>query len=143
MARKAAHRRTSRRTGGAVRGLTLDTGPFIAAEREDRRFWQIWKEMRERKAIMTVPTVVLAQAWRGNNVLMSIALKGCRVDSHDEATAKLAGELLAKTGTADIVDAIVVLGAIARGDAIVTSDRADMERLITGAGAAGVLILDV
>jgi hypothetical protein len=45
------------------------------------------------------------------------------------------GELLAKSRTADVVDAIVVLGAVERGDAILTSDREDIKRLIHASGS--------
>jgi predicted nucleic acid-binding protein len=124
-------------------GLTLDTGAIIAAEKSGRRFWTIGKEARDRKAIMTVPVVVLAQAWRGNNALVALALKGCRIEEHEESIARRVGELLAKSRTSDVVDAIVVLGAIARGDTIVTSDVKDIEHLIAAAGARGVGILHI
>jgi hypothetical protein len=43
--------------------------------------------------------------------------------------------LLAEAGRSDVVHAVVVAGAAARGDAIVTSDRADIDALVSATGA--------
>jgi hypothetical protein len=86
---------------------------------------------------------VLAQAWRGNSPAIARLMRACRVEAFDEETAKRVGELLARSRTADVVDAVVVLGALARGDRIVTSDRADIERLVAAAGGKAEIILDV
>jgi len=115
-------------------GLTFDTGALIAAERSDRSgrlVWWFYEEAIERGGIITVPAPALAQAWRGNSTPISRMLKGCDIEPLDERIAKRAGELLAKSRTADVIDAVVVVGAAIRGDAIVTSDRQDVERLIT------------
>jgi PIN domain nuclease of toxin-antitoxin system len=53
----------------------------------------------------------------------------------DEAGAHRTGALLAKSRTADIGDAALVSLAIARTADIVTSDRADIERLLSSARA--------
>lgn len=42
--------------------------------------------------------------------------------------------------TADVIDATVVVGALARGDVIVTSDPKDMERIAAGLSATIDLI---
>jgi hypothetical protein len=44
--------------------------------------------------------------------------------------AKAIGRLLALSRASDVVDASVVVGAVARHDAIVTSDDGDMDRLV-------------
>lgn len=112
-------------------GLTLDTGALIAADRNDRRIWTLLKESALRDAVVTVPPVVLAQAWRGNHPRMAQALQGCRFDLvFSDYSAKRVGVLLAESRTTDVVDAIVVVGAIERYDSIVTSDPKDIERLI-------------
>jgi len=55
-------------------------------------------------------------------------VNACFVDPLDEALAKSAGELCGKTA-ADVVDAAVVASAARRGDAILTSDPRDLQRL--------------
>src|SRR4051812_5561498 len=123
-------------------GLTLDAGALIAAEKRSARFWAIWKERQDRRLRVTLPTVVLAQVWRGNSPIIARIQHACRLEFFDTIQARKVGELLAKSRTADIVDAVVVLGAADREDTIVTSDREDIERLVAASGIA-VKILDV
>ncbi|MGH8900240.1 MAG: hypothetical protein ACRDYA_00800 [Egibacteraceae bacterium] len=47
----------------------------------------------------------------------------------DGRTARAAGELCGRTGTADVVDASVAACALLRKDHVVTSDPADIARL--------------
>ncbi len=73
---------------------------------------------------------VLAQVWREKSVMIARVLNACTVEPFTERRAKQIGALLGKSGTADIVDAAVVLGAVERDDAIVTSDPDDIRRLL-------------
>jgi hypothetical protein len=123
-------------------GLTLDAGALIAAEKQHRTFYVLWKEALYRRAPITLPAAVLAQVWRGNSPLIARLLPSCSIVDLDETTAKRIGVLLAKAGRSDVVDAAVVVGAAARGDAIVTSDRADIAALVAALGAK-LRILDV
>jgi predicted kinase len=113
-------------------GLTLDSGALIAAEKGDRRFWALWKEALNRGATVTVPAAVLAQVWRGDSAVIARVLRGCEVEDLSEEGAKRVGRLLAASRTTDVVDASVVVGAAARRDVVVTSDRRDIERLVSG-----------
>ena len=108
--------------------LTLDAGALIAADRGDRRFWAFWKQaLASRKY---VPAGALAQAWRGpRSARIALLLAACEVIDLDEAGARAAGELCGRAGTADVVDASVVLTAAAVGGMILTSDPGDLERL--------------
>jgi hypothetical protein len=65
-------------------------------------------------------------------VQVARVLKGCEIETFGEAVAKKVGLLLGETGTKDLVDAAVVIGALARGDLVLTSDRRDIERLGLG-----------
>ena len=111
-------------------GVTYDTGALIAAERDDRRMWTLHRRALERGLLPTVPAGVLAQGWRGGpQPQMSRLLAGCRIEQFDEARARSAGAACAMAGTSDVVDAAVVIGALARGDLVVTSDEPGLERL--------------
>jgi hypothetical protein len=123
-------------------GLTLDAGALIAAEKRERRFYVIWKEALDRRAPITLPAAVLAQVWRGNSPIIARLLPSCSIVDLDEITAKRIGALLAQAGRSDVVDAAVVVAAAARGDAIVTSDRADIAPLVAALGTR-LRILDV
>jgi hypothetical protein len=111
-------------------GLTLDSGALIAASRDDRRFWAFWKRSLQRAVPVTVPAPVLAQVWRGNHPLIARLLTACVVEPLDEIRARKVGELLASSRTSDVVDAAVVISAAGRGDAVVTSDGEDIDRLV-------------
>lgn len=116
-------------------GLTYDTGALLAAEANDRRMWALHRRALERSHTPTIPAAVLAQAWRGGpQPLLSQLLDTCAVEGLDEATARLAGAMLSRAAATDVVDASVVVGALRRTDAIVTSDRRDIEH---HAGAVG------
>lgn len=110
--------------------LTYDTGVLLAAERGDREVWS-----RHRAALVegirpTVPSVVLAQAWRGGpQPALSRLLKGCRIEPLDEPVARAAGAACAVSGTADVVDAAVVVCAARCGDDVLTSDPDDLQRI--------------
>ncbi len=111
-------------------GLTYDTGALIGAERGDRRVWALHRRAIERGIVPTVPAGVLGQAWRGGpQAELSRLLAGCRIEQLDEARARSAGAACAKAGSADVVDASVVVGASARGDVVVTTDPDDLGRL--------------
>lgn len=111
-------------------GVTYDTGVLIAAERSNRRAWALHRRAIERGMVPTVPAGVLGQGWRGGpQAQMSRLLAGCRIEVFDEARARSAGAACGVAGTADVVDASVIVGAGARGDLVVTSDREDLARL--------------
>jgi hypothetical protein len=117
-------------------GVTYDTGALIAAERGERRMWALHAGFLSESVAPTVPSVVLAQAWRGGAHQANLArmLAPCRIDGLDEAAARAAGTLLAATGSADVVDAAVVHGALDRGDVVITDDPEDLVALAGGHG---------
>ena len=124
-----------RRERRGVAGLTYDAGALLAAEANDRRMWAIHRRALERSQIPTVPVAALAQAWRGGpQPLLSRLLDSTVVDVFDEHIARSSGALLARAGGGDVVDASVVIGALHRGDAVVTSDRVDLTALATAVG---------
>jgi predicted nucleic acid-binding protein len=125
-----------------VNGVTYDAGALIAAERNSKSVWSLHRELLERGLHPTLPTVVLAQAWRGGpQAQLSRLLRGCRVEPLTEPQARSAGAALAAGDTHDVIDAVVVVTALARDDLIVTSDPDDLKRIATAIG--GTLTLYV
>jgi len=126
-----------------TRSITYDAGALILADRAHGRILAIHREALRHKMRITVPAGVLAQAWRGGpQPALSRILKGCLVEPLSEARARSAGHLCARAGTSDVIDATVVLGAGIRGDAVVTSDRVDIERLADALGVA-IDVIDI
>ena len=114
-------------------GITLDAGGLIALDRNDRRVIILLARATERGQRITIPATALAQAIR-NPARQSRLSRLIRQASTDlvalngrDATA--VGLLLARTATADIVDAHVAICAQRAGQAIVTSDADDLKRI--------------
>jgi hypothetical protein len=84
-----------------------------------------------------VPAVVAAQVVRkpATQAPLMLALRGCEIVPFTAAHHVQVGQLLAKSGTADVVDAFVALLAARAGAAIVTGDPADLRHLL---GCLGV-----
>lgn len=113
-------------------GLTYDTGALIAAERDDRLMWSLHRAAIARGVPPTVPAGVLAEAWRGGpQHRLSMLLKGCNVEDLSEAQARRVGALVAKSGLDDIVDVAVAEGAMRRNDAVITSNRAHIDQVVS------------
>jgi hypothetical protein len=116
-----------------VSGLTLDAGGLIALDRNDRGVIALVARATERGIHITVPATALAQAIRNpaRQARLSRLIRQVGTDlmplNGPDATS--VGLLLAKTGTSDIVDAHVVLCAERAGQAVVTSDAADLRRI--------------
>lgn len=116
-------------------GVTYDTGALIAAERGSEWMWTFHREVLGQGMYPTLPTVVLGQAWRGGaQARLSRLLHGCNVDSLTESQARAAGAALAASGGSDLIDAAVVVTALARGDLVVTSDPDDLRRIAAAIG---------
>ena len=116
-------------------GITYDAGALLAAERSDRTMWALHRRALERGLCPTVPAGVLGQAWRGGpQAQLSRLLKGCHIEDLTEVRARAAGAACGRADAIDVIDATVVVGAIAREDLVITSDPGDLQRL---AGALG------
>jgi hypothetical protein len=117
-------------------GLTYDTGALLAAERGAPNLLALHASALRRDVQPTVPAVVVAQAWRGSarQARLARVLAGCVYESFDDHLAHRVGVALAASGTSDVVDAAVVIGALDRGDVIVTSDPTDLTKIADALG---------
>ena len=113
-------------------GYTLDAGALIALERNHRALYARLARASDTAGI-AVPAGALAQVWQDGRRQVRLARLLARNDVEivalDERTARHAGQLCGARGTSDVVDASVVLCAMERGHAIVTSDAKDLSRL--------------
>lgn len=122
------------RAGASVTpGVTLDTGALIAIERGDRRMQALLDEAVAAGAPIAVPAGVVAQAWRASprqaRLSRFLGLAAVTVVPLDDTEARATGALCGLTGTADVVDASVVICARSRGHGVVTGDRDDLAAL--------------
>jgi hypothetical protein len=118
-----------------VSGVTYDAGALIAAERDARSMWRLHRRLLEHGTSPTLPTVVLGQAWRGGpQARLSQLVRGCNIEPFTEQQARAAGVALAASGWSDLVDAAVVITALAHDDLVVTSDPGDLRRIAAAIG---------
>jgi len=114
-------------------GLTLDAGALIALERNDRRVVALLTRALQHGQAIAVPAGVVGQVWRDGRrqarLARLLASKEVEVEALDDRRAREAGQLCGARGTADVIDASVVLGARARGHRVATSDPDDLRRL--------------
>jgi predicted nucleic acid-binding protein len=110
--------------------ITFDTGALIALERKSARMLRVVAGLAASSARITVPTVVVAEWWRGRpSARMARLLEGVEIEALDFRLAKLAGDAMAAVRGATPIDAIVMASAAQRGDAVFTSDVGDLAKL--------------
>lgn len=116
-----------------TRGVTLDAGALIALDRNDRRVVALLARAQETSARVTIPATALAQAVRNParqaRLARLVRQPATDVMALDRVDATGVGRLLAASGTADVVDAHVVLCARRTGQAVATSDPDDLHHL--------------
>jgi hypothetical protein len=120
-----------------------DADALIALDNNDRRMWARHKLALDDGRDIHVPAIVVGQAWRDGRrqVQLARALAGCRADPVGLDTSKAAGVLCGRSGTADVVDATVIVMATALRAIIWTSDQPDIRALVHHSGVKPVLVV--
>lgn len=115
--------------------LVLDAGALIGIDRDDRRTAGLIELGRRSGATLVTSAPVVAQAWRGSARQARLARLLAMIDVRAAhlADARAAGELLAASGTADVVDALLAVLTVP-GDQVVTSDPGDLRALVAERG---------
>jgi hypothetical protein len=116
-------------------GLTLDAGALIGVDRGSRELAVLLQRARQLGLPLYVPVGAVARSWRNGRLQVRLARLLASADVEvvalDDASARAAGQLCGATQTSDVVDASVVLCALDRGTAVITSDPEDLRRLDT------------
>ena len=122
--------------------LILDAGALVAVDRDDRTMMARLRASQQHGLELRTNAMVIAQVWRdphGRQANLARLLQAVDVRALSQRDGRDAGILLAAAGTADAIDATVVLLA-APGDRILTSDPGDITRLTAAAGSRAVVI---
>lgn len=112
--------------------LVLDAGAFIAFERGDPLMAARIRVALERDDVLRTVTPVVSQVWRdprGRQARLARLIAGVDNVSPSVEQAKAAGVLCGRTGTTDVVDSLLA-GVVRNGDVVMTSDPADLSRLL-------------
>jgi hypothetical protein len=115
--------------------LVLDSGALVALARDERAMWRRLKASLTEGSVPRTHAGVLAQVWRSGPrpARLAQALAGIDVLPLDDGLGRATGELLARSGRSDVIDAALVLLA-SDGDDIVTGDLDDFEVLAASSG---------
>ena len=120
--------------------VVLDAGALVAVERKSFEVRELLERSKRKGVPVTTSAAVVGQVWRdgarpGN---LSRAIRGVEVQALDEMMGRRAGELLAASRTADVIDAHVAL-LTGDGDLVLTSDPDDIRRLLDTRGVRAVI----
>jgi hypothetical protein len=118
-----------------VAALVFDAGALIALDRGDRGVGALLAAAARDGVEVVTSSACIAQAWRdpARQARLVRALSGFLEWPLDPPRARRCGLLLTNAHTNDIVDAAIV-GLVADGDTILTSDPEDIEHLLRTAG---------
>ena len=121
--------------------FVYDAAVLVAADRNERRSWAEHKARLELGFVPLVPAPVVVQVSRSTQqAQLRRFLTGSLVVPLGENEAHAAGRLLAKSRTADVVDAVVVTVALRYKAVIVTGDPEDIRRLVRASGRRAVVV---
>jgi predicted nucleic acid-binding protein len=109
--------------------IVFDTGALVALERRKQRAVQIWTMASRDEREIFVPGAVIAEWWRGRTAVRERILVGITIEPVEGRLGRAAGEALAATPGATVVDAIVMALAARLGATVFTSDVDDLEDL--------------
>ena len=122
--------------------LVLDAGAFVAVDRDDRAMIARLRVARQRGLDLRTTAIVVGQVWRdaaGRQATLARLLRAVDVRAVDEPLGREAGILVGRAGTADPIDATVVLVS-ETGDRILTSDPDDLTHLAVVAGRRAAVV---
>ncbi len=109
--------------------MILDAGPLISIDRNRRRLAALMYAALEADQVLRTSEAIIAQVWRSpTQANLSSALKAMEVHS-DFGNGRHIGELLAKTGSSDPIDAHLAMLARRINEPILTSDIGDFNAL--------------
>ncbi len=120
--------------------LVLDAGALIAYDRGDRTVRAFLERAFRQEDTVRTSTVVVAQVWRDGARQAKLArlLKGLDEVDISPTASRRVGVLLAKSATADVIDAALV-DLVRDGDEVLTSDPDDIVHLLLTAGVTAIV----
>jgi hypothetical protein len=126
-----------------VSALILDAGALVAVDRDNRAMIARLRAAQQHGLELRTNAMVVAQVWRdrhGRQANLARLLKAVDIRAVSERDGREAGVLRAMAGTADAMDATVVLLAVP-GDRILTSDPGDITLLAAAAENRAVVVV--
>jgi len=121
--------------------VVLDTGAFVAIDKRDRHVGAMLELLQTQGVPLHTSIAAVAQVWRDGRkqALLARVLAGVKIVGLSPGDERSIGELLAKAGTRDVVDAHVAL-LVGNGDRLLTSDAEDLQRLLTARRTTALIV---
>jgi hypothetical protein len=115
----------------------LDAGALVAVDRRNRLIGAQLRVLQQQGTPVRVSSAVVGQVWRDGRKQANLArvLAGVGIEAIAKDDGKRIGELLALSGSADIVDAHVAL-MTAHADPVLTGDPDDIRTLLHARGVS-------
>ena len=113
----------------------LDAGALVAINRRDREVGAQLRVLQRQGTPLRTSAAVVGQVWRDGRKQANLerVLAGVGTEAMGRDDGKRIGELLARAGSADVVDAHVAL-LVAPADIVLTSDPGDIRTLLQARG---------
>lgn len=122
--------------------LILDAGALVGVDRNDPDVVHLLRRAQQAGLELRTNPMVVSQVWRdrrGRQANLARLLQAVKVQPVHDEDGREAGALLGRAGTADPIDATVVLMA-GPGDRIFTSDPDDLTKLVEAAQSRAVVV---
>jgi hypothetical protein len=109
----------------------LDAGALVAIDKRDRRVGAMLRVLQRLRVPLWTSAPVVAQVWRDGRkqALVAQVLGGVGVRALAAGDDRRTGELLARAGTRDVIDAHLAL-VVEKDDQVLTSDPRDIVQLL-------------
>lgn len=119
----------------------LDAGALVAIDKRDRLVGAMLALLQTQGVPLHTSVAAVAQVWRDGRkqALLARVLTGVNVVGLAPGDERSIGELLAKAGTSDVVDAHVAL-LVGHGDRLLTSDAKDLQRLLKARRTTALIV---
>ena len=110
--------------------MILDAGFLVSVERGERAAQEFLAAALRRGTVLTVTHPVVAQVWRqpSRQARLAKLLRAVSLQPLDDG--RTVGAILARSRTADVVDAHLVAVAVRLGEDILTGDVDDLTRIV-------------
>lgn len=110
--------------------MILDAGFLVSVDRGERPAQEFLHAAIQRSTPLRTTQPVVAQVWRNGARQARLARFLATITIHDLDNGRIVGAILARSGTADVVDAHLVALAVECAEPILTGDIGDIEILV-------------
>lgn len=109
--------------------MILDAGVLVSVDRGERAAQAFMTAAHRRGTPLVTTEAVIAQVWRAGPRQARLAKFLSAIDVHPLDDGRAVGALLGRAGGSDVVDAHLVVVAVALQQPILTGDISDLETL--------------